>query len=66
MKKEILVQFAGQSKAVVEKVEIKYYGEVEEFDNSEKYINDNILKECIELQEQAARHAANQTFKKNR
>lgn len=65
MKKEITIQFAAQSKNVVEKVEIKYIGEVEEFD-SEKYLNENILKETITLQEQAGTHARNESVKRNR
>ena len=66
MKKEILIQFAAQSKSVVEKVEIRYSGDVEEFENSEKYINSAILKEVEQLQEEAGKYARNETFKRQR
>lgn len=65
MEKEILVQFAAQSKNVVEKVEIKYRGSVEEFDISDKYKNESILNEVISLQEAASAHARRESMKRN-
>ena len=66
MRKEIKIKFTGQSKALVEETSITYSGEVEEFEASEKYLKENILKENIELQVEAGRHARNETFKKQR
>lgn len=65
MKKEIVIAFSAQSKSVVEKVEIRYSGDVEEF-NSESFINDAILQEVAELQNKAGMHALNATFKRQK
>lgn len=63
MKKEITVQYAAQSKAVVEKVEIKYTLE----GDSENFIsNDDVLKEVKELHTKASAYARDETFKRNR
>lgn len=54
MEKTIKVEFAAQSKAVVEKVSIEYNGSTEEFINLS---NDKILQEVIDLQLKAGSHS---------
>ena len=63
MEKEITIGFKAQSKSVVEEIKIKYLL-TEEETSSEKYINDELLKEVISLQEKANQHARAQSMYK--
>ena len=62
MKKIIKIEFSESQRSVNADVKIEY--ELDEKDVSEKYINDNILKEAIELFDKAQAYSTNKTMRK--
>jgi hypothetical protein len=61
MKKTIKIEFSESSKNVNADVKIEYELNEEE---SEKYLNSDILKESIELFDKANRYAIDKTLRK--
>jgi len=61
LEKEVSVEFSAQSKGVVEKVKIRYFGDSESFINLS---NEQILEEAISLQKKAESHALMGVFRK--
>jgi hypothetical protein len=61
MKKNIKIEFSESSKTVNATVKIEY--ELND-DESEKYLNDDILKESMNLFDKAQSYATNKTMRK--